>query len=80
LDDDKECENILSKYKQLLMTDVYFSKTVLILTFVALYVVYLQTYLTEFLQSLSQQPYYSNFSSHHTATERQVLNNINIAA
>ncbi|KAL4226818.1 Importin 9 [Mactra antiquata] len=35
-------------------------------------------YLTEFLQSLSRQPYYSMFTSHHTDSEKQVLRNINI--
>ncbi|XP_060587837.1 importin-9-like [Ruditapes philippinarum] len=39
----------------------------------------LQAYLTEFLQSLSQQPYYSMFTSHHTDSEKQVLHKISIA-
>ncbi|RUS86218.1 hypothetical protein EGW08_006013, partial [Elysia chlorotica] len=37
-----------------------------------------QTYLTEFLQSLSSQPCYSMFSQHHNESERQVLQTINI--
>ncbi|KAK3762793.1 hypothetical protein RRG08_040490 [Elysia crispata] len=37
-----------------------------------------QTYLTEFLQSLSSQPCYSMFSQHHNESERQVLHTINI--
>ncbi|CAL1541790.1 unnamed protein product [Lymnaea stagnalis] len=37
-----------------------------------------QTYLTEFLQSLSTQPCYSMFSQHHNQSERQVLQTINI--
>lgn len=37
-----------------------------------------QTYLTEFLQSLSSQPCYSMFSQHHNESERQVLQAINI--
>ncbi|WAR26205.1 IPO9-like protein [Mya arenaria] len=35
-------------------------------------------FLTEFLQSLSQQPYYGTFTAHHTDTEKQILHNINI--
>ncbi|XP_005100562.2 importin-9 isoform X2 [Aplysia californica] len=37
-----------------------------------------QTYLTEFLQSLSGEPCYAMFSQHHNALERQVLQAINI--
>ncbi|GFR73520.1 importin-9 [Elysia marginata] len=37
-----------------------------------------QTYLTEFLQSLSSQPCYSMFSQHHNESERQVLQAIKI--
>ncbi|CAI9717889.1 importin-9-like isoform X1 [Octopus vulgaris] len=38
----------------------------------------LQAYLSEFLQSLSQQAFYNMFSSHHTPAERQVLQAIGI--
>ncbi|XP_013378770.1 importin-9 isoform X2 [Lingula anatina] len=39
----------------------------------------LQAYLTDFLRSLSQQPIYSMFSTHHNDSERQVLQAIGIA-
>ncbi|XP_014669041.1 PREDICTED: importin-9-like [Priapulus caudatus] len=45
-----------------------------------LYQVNLQQYLMEFLRELSQQPYYSTFSAHHTDCERKVLANIGINA
>ncbi|XP_041347809.1 importin-9-like [Gigantopelta aegis] len=38
----------------------------------------LQAYLTEFLQSLSQQPCFSMFQAHHNDSERHVLQSINI--
>ncbi|KAH3881360.1 importin-9-like isoform X2 [Dreissena polymorpha] len=37
-------------------------------------------YLTEFLQSLSQQPYYTTFAAHHTENEKLVLRSINVQA
>ncbi|XP_052680706.1 importin-9-like [Crassostrea angulata] len=42
------------------------------------YQIDLQAYLTEFLQSLSQQACYSTFSSHHNDSEKHVLRTINI--
>lgn len=42
------------------------------------YHINIQVYLTEFLQSLSQQPFYNMFSSHHTPVEKQVLQTIGI--
>lgn len=41
------------------------------------YQIDLQAYLTEFLQSLSQQACYSTFSSHHNDSEKHVLRTIN---
>ncbi|XP_069141482.1 importin-9-like isoform X2 [Argopecten irradians] len=38
----------------------------------------LQAYLTEFLQSLSQQPCYSMFTAHHSESEKQVLRTISV--
>lgn len=38
----------------------------------------LQTYLTEFLQQLSQSPFYGTFSAHHNDAEKQVLATIGI--
>ena len=38
-----------------------------------------QAYLTEFLQSLSQQPFYELFKAHHSDAEKQVLRTVNIA-
>ena len=43
-----------------------------------LYQVDLQTYLTEFIQSLAQLPCYASFSQHHNQSERQVLAMIGI--
>ncbi|KAK3101186.1 hypothetical protein FSP39_001615 [Pinctada imbricata] len=42
------------------------------------YQIDLQAYLTQFLQSFSQQPCYSMFVTHHNESERQVLRTINI--
>lgn len=44
-----------------------------------LYDINLQVYLTEFLQSFSQQPCYTMFSQHHTPQEKQVLATIGIS-
>ena len=38
----------------------------------------LQQYLTDFLQSLSRQPYYSQFTPHHNENEKNVLRTIGI--
>jgi hypothetical protein len=45
-----------------------------------IYQVNLQAYLTEFLQSFSQQPCYSVFSAHHNALEKDVLHSVGIQA
>uniref|UniRef100_A0A8W8MPD4 Uncharacterized protein n=1 Tax=Magallana gigas TaxID=29159 RepID=A0A8W8MPD4_MAGGI len=42
------------------------------------YQIDLQAYLTEFLQSLSQQACYSTFSSHHNDSEKHFLRTIYI--
>ena len=38
----------------------------------------LQQYLTDFLVSLSRQPYYSQFTPHHNENEKKVLRTIGI--
>ncbi|KAK8768995.1 hypothetical protein V5799_014540 [Amblyomma americanum] len=40
----------------------------------------LQSCLVQFLRGLSQQPFYSKFSEHHTAQELQVLQNAGVLA